>query len=151
MGYSTFMENGYKPSKFDELKFEIASAGRKELVYIVVTEANNNSLETISEYLQKAITIKSRAICQVNGTIDLVIKGEEEAKKAALELHKQTNQYVGVVKYEGQNMGKLYLDIKEAIQAAEEKKMPYFFYDPKIDSLQAKLEARLKATEKKSE
>jgi len=141
MGYSSFIENGYKSDKFDDLEFMIAMAGRDKAVYILSIDSNAESEKLYKEFQSD----KQKRIIQVNGTIDIVVKGEEDAKKEASEIYEKTQQPVGIVKYEGQSMGELYLDIKGAIKAAQVNKVPYFVYNHKTDSLQAKLEAQLKA------
>jgi len=147
MGYSTFIRTGYKSDKFDDLEFMIAMAGRDKAVYILSIDSNAESEKLYKEYQID----KQKRIIQVSGTIDIVVKGEEDAKKEALEIYEKTRQPVGIVKYEGQNMGELYLDIRGAIEAAKDNNMPYFVYNHKTDSLQAKLEAQLKARKEKIE
>jgi len=146
MGYSSFIENGYKPDKFDKLELLLAVAGKNNPVYILSLDSNAKSEKLYKEFQSD----KQKRIIQVNGTIDIIVKGEEEAKKEASEIYKKTQQPVGIVKYEGQNTGELYLDIRGAIDAAKDNNTHYFVYNHKIDSEQAKLTAQLKARKEKA-
>lgn len=147
MAYSTFQEMGYPGDNFDRLKFHIRGAGKTQPVYILAISIEDYPIESVREKMKGVKGIK--AIHQVNGTIDLVVKGEEQAKRVATELYRRTMAPIGIVKYEGQDMCNLYLDLREALDISREEGRMFHFYDQNKDSLQAIVKEALSKNQQK--
>lgn len=140
MSYSTFTEMGYGPSRFDRLEFALQGAGKTQPVYVLATSIEDYSLEEVREKMQGVEGIYDTR--EVNGTVDLIVKGRENAEKVAKELFRRTLSPVSVVQYAGQSMGELYVNLRETLDLAR-KERSYHFYDPEKDSLEAMLKADL--------
>ena len=132
---TTFIENGYKPDSLHNLWFCAswwAGSGLVNPVYILAIDSENKSLQEIKEFEDLK---NDRIAYQVYKTLDLIIGGEEgenleeEAKQLAEKIYKKTKSRVAIVKYEGQDQGRLYADLRYALRLTKriEKKVHLYF------------------------
>ncbi len=135
MVYTTFIENGYKPDAYDNLEFAVNWVGKGISAYVLaIKNSGGVSEEKIKKITSNLDNIER--VISVNGYIDVVIKGNNH-EGIANKIHNETKKPLGIVKYNKHNMGKLYCELSEAVDIAEEQRKPYHLYNPKKDSVEA--------------
>jgi len=142
MEHSTLIQGKYTGTGYDDLDFYIDGAGKGTEIYVLVTSIESCSVQKLKE--KTADLDKIRGICQLNGTIDLVMTGGEDyAIEVAKKIYMRTGSQIGIVKHEGQDTANLYLDLREALGIVRREGKMYHLYNPKKDSLEARIEADL--------
>lgn len=137
MGYTNFIQDpNKKPSSLEKLDWMIEDAlsqGKEVYILAMSNENFRNVGEAIKTY--EGLTGVHGAIC-VNGTIDLVIAGDEhDARRIARSLHEKTGERVAIIRYNG--TAHTYLDIREALDVTKQKGEPWHVYNPDTESIDA--------------
>lgn len=138
--YTTF-QKGHGMDSYDRLEASIQIASKGEPVHILTL--SKESFPTQESYEQRLRKISGiQAVCPVNGTINLVVRGEaNNALAIANDVFEQTSEPVGIVRYEKQDMLTFYCLLKAALEIARTENGVHLY--AKQDSLQYKIETAL--------
>ncbi len=140
MAYSTFRENGYKPDKFDDLEFHLSFlAKRPSYIVGIIKEGHDDKI--IQEKLKEASGLK--CFFSLNIFTGIAVEGEDNAEQAAHMLYGETGTYVGIVRYQNQNMIDLMCELSDAIKIARKRNENIHIYDRDTESLPARINKAL--------
>ncbi|MBW2980729.1 hypothetical protein KY360_04915 [Candidatus Woesearchaeota archaeon] len=142
MKHTSYAESGgVGPTQYDWLLQRLNATARvsKGPVYVVGIERVENDATAIRD-MCKDIPEARRAM-DVNGTVDVIVAGDShKAEEVGRAIFRCTGQPVGGVRYDPEDEGVLYLNLRSAIKAAMRADSPFHEYDSSRDSLQAKTE-----------